>query len=254
MSKTRIAATLLVVAGFVALGAPDQSLAASSLPTCMNRTVTIMGTDGPDRLIGQSGVSDVIYGGLGNDQINGGDFYEEDDVPGRAPDYNCGGPGADYIVGGPGNDHINGGDGNDTLWGQRGDDVVRGNAGADHLRDLSCADCDSGDDVQVGGPGPDDIFGGYGVDRLEGNGGADSVIDLECDGPTTLLGGGGDDYLESWSSSFEGWHGNVCAVYFGDSASHDRVNGGLGEDTAQVDTVDSVLAVEHLTRITEPPA
>src|SRR5215213_1924614 len=120
--------------------------------TCMGRTVTIMGTDGPDNLIGQSGVADVIYAGGGNDFVSGGDFYEDDEVPGRA---------ADYICGGPGEDHINGGDGQDSLRGQRGDDVVRGNAGADFLLDDSCSECDSGNDVMTGGPGKDEIVGGW---------------------------------------------------------------------------------------------
>ena len=43
-------------------------------------------SDGPDTLIGQSGVADVIYGGGGNDYILGGDCYEDDAVPGVASD------------------------------------------------------------------------------------------------------------------------------------------------------------------------
>jgi hypothetical protein len=77
--------------------------------------------------------------------------------------------------------------------------------------------------------------------------GDDRLYDEECDGPTLLNGGVGDD-LESWSSSYEGWHGNVF-----DSVA-DQVVGAAGTDTAQVDRLDSVSTVEHVTRITKPRA
>jgi Ca2+-binding RTX toxin-like protein len=45
------------------------------VPTCFGQPATIVGTDGPDTLIGQSGVADVIYGGGGDDGI-GGEHYD----------------------------------------------------------------------------------------------------------------------------------------------------------------------------------
>src|SRR5829696_10417281 len=81
----------------------------TTVPTCFGHPATIVGTPGDDVLIGQSGVSDVIVGLGGNDYISGGDFYGEDNVPGRAPDYLCGGPGQDRVRGSTGDDHLNGG-------------------------------------------------------------------------------------------------------------------------------------------------
>lgn len=236
-----IAATLTVLALPVVGSSPATS---STLPaTCMGRTVTMMGTDGPDVLVSQSGVSDVIWGGGDNDSIVGGAFYEDDDIPGRAPDWICGGPGDDQILGGPGNDHINGGDGNDRITAQRGDDVVRGNTGADQIDDDSCNDCDGGKDVELGGPGPDWIEGGWGVDRLEGNGGNDTLWDLECD-PDVLLGGYGDDYIESWTSSFDGYGSYTCVTGGYPPPVADTVNGGPGTDSSKDDTADSISNVE----------
>lgn len=101
-------------------------------------------------------------------------------------------------------------------------------------------------DVLRGGGGNDELIGGWGQDRLLGNAGADTLIDAECDGPTLLDGGTGNDYLESWSSSFDGWHGSLC-----DSVT-DRVIGNGGTDTAEVDRRDYVSTVERLTRVTSP--
>lgn len=219
---------------------------ASSTPWCFGQPATIVGTAGNDMLIGQSGVSDVIYGGGGNDYISGGDFYGEDEVPGSAPDLLCGGPGADRVTGSPGNDKLSGGDGADYVDGGNGADVEQGNGGDDRIGRGSFFDADSANDVSRGGPGNDVLTGGWGMDKLYGEGGADTLYDTECDGPTLLSGGPGSDYLESWSSSFEGWHGNVC------NQVSDHVIGGDGRDTAQLDRLDTVRTVELSTRITQP--
>ena len=220
--------------------------AAPSGPMCFGRPATIIGTPGPDTLIGQSGVSDVIWGGGGSDFIVGGDFFGEDDVPGAAPDLLCGGRGADRVIGSPGDDKLSGGRGNDFVDGGNGADLEKGNAGNDRVGRGSFADADSAADVSMGGPGKDELNGGFGADQLFGQGGADMIFDNECDGPTLLNGGGGADYLESWSSSFDGFHTNVC------SSLADEIVGGRGPDTAQADVLDGVRKVEDLTRITEP--
>jgi Ca2+-binding RTX toxin-like protein len=214
--------------------------AQAALPTCFGMTVTMMGTPGPDTLIGEADVSDVIYGGGGNDTIIGGEFYDD----GTASDLLCGGPGDDHVKGARGNDKLNGGDGNDRVDGSNGADLEQGNAGNDRVGAGSFADADRANDTVNGGDGSDEVIGGWGKDKLSGGGGADRVIDTECDGPTILTGGAGNDYLESWWSSF---HGNIC-----DQVS-DKVNGGGGTDTAKVDRRDSVVYVERLTRITRLP-
>lgn len=226
-ASTTLAAGLLV--------APAHAAA----PLCFGKPATIVGTAGPDSLRSSDEVSDVIWGAGGNDYISGGDFYGVQ----THPDLLCGGPGDDRISGSPGNDKLSGGQGADYVRGERGSDVLHGNDGNDNLVEESIADSDAGDDVLRGGAGDDRIGGGWGRDQLFGDGGADEVIDAECDGPTVLNGGAGDDYLESWSSSFEGWHGHLC------SSVADRVSGGTGTDTAEVDRLDAVTYVEQLTRI-----
>lgn len=217
-------------------------------PTCFGKPATIVGTEGPDTLVGQGGVSDVIYAAGGNDYISGGEFYGDEDVPGNAPDLLCGGPGADHVSGSPGNDKLNGGDGDDRVDGANGADLEQGNVGNDRIGQGSFADADSASDISKGGEGNDVINGGWGQDKLYGDAGADNLYDNECDGPTLLDGGSGNDYLESWSSSFEGWHGNVC------NAVADKLIGGIGTDTAQADRLDAVSTVERLTRISRPTA
>ena len=218
------------------------STAQAAAPTCFGQAVTIMGTPGDDEIYASEDVSDVIYGGGGNDTIIGGEFYAD----GTAPDLLCGGPGNDWIKGARGDDKLNGGDGDDRVNGSNGADVEQGNAGNDVVGDSSFADADAKNDTMRGGPGNDELITGWGRDRLFGNGGSDTLVDTECDCPTLLNGGAGNDYLESWSSSFEGWHGNVCA----DVA--DQVVGARGRDTARVDRLDAVRTVERVRRITRP--
>jgi Ca2+-binding RTX toxin-like protein len=237
-----IAATAIAGLPLVSSAVPSQA----ATPTCFGKPATIVGSAGPDTLVGQGGVSDVIFGGGGNDYISGGDFYGGDAIPGNAPDLLCGGPGDDRVTGSPGNDKLNGGDGNDYVDGGNGADLEQGNAGNDTVGKGSFADADSANDVMHGNGGNDVLNGGWGKDKLYGDAGADQLYDEECDGPTLLNGGAGDDYMESWSSSFDGWHGNVC------NSVADQVVGDIGIDTAQVDRLDSVTTVEHVTRITQP--
>jgi Ca2+-binding RTX toxin-like protein len=223
------------------------SPAHASTPMCFGQPATIVGTPGDDTLVGQGGVSDVIWGGGGNDTIVGGDFYFGDQIPGTAPDLLCGGPGDDRVIGSPGNDKLSGGDGNDHVDGGNGADVEQGNAGNDRVGAGSFADADSANDVSRGGPGNDVLIGGWGKDKLYGQGGADQLYDQECDGPTLLDGGAGNDYMDSWTSSYSGYGDTVCDFV------GDHVIGGTGSDSAQVDGLDLVRAVEHVTVVPQPP-
>ena len=211
--------------------------ASAAVPTCFGQPATIVGTAGADTLVGQSGVADVIYGGGGDDSIRGGDFYGEDAIPGLAADLLCGGRGNDRVRGGPGDDTIGGGDGDDNVDGERGADSVRGNAGNDRISDQSFADMDSSNDILRGGSGDDYMTTAWGTDKAYGEAGNDTIIDSECD-PSYLYGGSGADTFESWSSSYDGWHGSYC----GDTA--DVINGGDDYDTAQSSTLDQVRTVE----------
>lgn len=102
--------------------------------------------------------------------------------------------GADNLFGGAGNDYIDGGLGDDLLRGQRGSDTLDGGAGADQLfggfgRDF--ADGGAGNDRLVGARGADDLNGGAGNDRLEGGRGRDTLEGGS--GDDILIGGRGPD-------------------------------------------------------------
>jgi len=213
-------------------------LAYAAVPTCFGQPVTIMGTSGPDDLFGEPDVSDVIYGGGGDDFIYGATDWTG---PDEAPDLLCGGPGDDYLRGATGDDRLKGGGGDDIVNGSLGADVENGNAGNDRIGEGSYEDADSADDVMRGGPGADYLLAGEGRDRMYGQSGADRLIDQECDGPTVLSGGNGRDYLESFESSLGG--GTLC------DALADRVIGARDVDTAKVDRLDRVTTVEHITRV-----
>lgn len=229
---------LAVLAAVGLAAAPTFVLTAQAAPTCFGEPVTIMGTPGDDRLEGLPDVSDVIHGGGGDDDIDGGDFYENGD----APDLLCGGSGDDRVTGSPGDDQLRGGPGDDVVNGQNGADLELGGSGDDRVGQGSFADADRADDVTRGGPGADLLIGGWGSDEMYGGSGPDELHDIECDGPTLLAGGPGRDHLESWTSSFEG-DDAPCGVV------SDVVRGGRGSDSAVVDWPDTVTSVESLDRV-----
>ena len=128
-----------------------------------------------------------------------------------------------YLSGGPGDDVVLGGAGSDFMYGNAGLDIVDGGAGRDEMFGGTEAD------VLRGGPGtdlvryneagpvnvtldglPDDGTPGEGdnvaidVESVHGGGSARLVgsdgpnrLEVEGDGPSELIGGGGDDRLVS---------------------------------------------------------
>jgi uncharacterized repeat protein (TIGR01451 family) len=118
---------------------------------CAGEAVTILGTDGPDTLVGTF-ANDVIRADDGDDVIygfGGGDII-------------CGGTGTDKIRSGRGNDEVLGGPGSDFIRGKRGDDGLHGDKGRDRIRG------GRGDDLVSGGHGFDRCHGGPGLDALRG--------------------------------------------------------------------------------------
>jgi hypothetical protein len=118
------------------------------MPTIVDDLVT--GTSGNDRLTA-SPTGSGIYGGRGNDTLNGSQqrdllWGEEDN---------------DRIFGRGGSDRLYGSGGRDYLRGGDGDDILRGGAGRDNL---------------YGGAGNDTLFGNEGRDRMAGGGGADVFV------------------------------------------------------------------------------
>jgi Ca2+-binding RTX toxin-like protein len=185
----------------------------------------LRGSDGGDYLSGFAG-DDYLNGGRGDDALRGGDGKDEldyssrtanlvvtlDDVQndGEIGEGDYAAPDVERVRGGSGNDDITGSPWLNLLYGNEGDDTLRGGAGADGLYGAA------GNDRFDGGPGDDYIEGGAGNDELHGSGGVDQLFGL-----------GGND--------------RIFAA--GDGAA-DLVRGGPGEDGADTDELDDVLAVE----------
>ncbi|MDZ4142417.1 MAG: putative Ig domain-containing protein, partial [Methylotenera sp.] len=161
-----------------------------------------LGTAGDDVLVGRPDFENEMYGLGGNDQLIGGDNYD---------DLN-GGAGNDTIEGGGGDDNLQGGTGNDSMVGGLGDDgyevdstgdvvIENLNEGYDWVSssitytlganleelDLSGTDAINGtgnelDNYLSGNDAANLLTGGAGNDFLSGNLGDD-----------TLVGGAGDD-------------------------------------------------------------
>jgi Ca2+-binding RTX toxin-like protein len=106
-------------------GAPraDCDSGAYELVRCLDDTVTIVGTPGPDDLSG--GLGRDVFLGLGGDDVFQGSLNID-----RA----CGGNGNDRLIGGPGNDRLAGNRGRDVLLGEGGNDILIGGRAADLCR------------------------------------------------------------------------------------------------------------------------
>jgi hypothetical protein len=116
--------------------------------TCKGRFLTIVGTDGPDEIVGTPN-RDVIAALDGNDKVLalGGD------------DIVCGNRGKDRLLGQDGEDVLKGNRGKDTEKGGADDDTLKGNRGADLLKGKG------GEDFLGGGKGDDTCRGGGGDDK-----------------------------------------------------------------------------------------
>jgi len=169
-----------------------------SIENASGHLITVIGTNGPNRLIqtsepfqvgtatllGNDG-DDTIVGGPGPDSIDGG----------AGDDSIIGGGGLDTIYGGDGNDSLTGGSAGDSLDGGAGDDLLQGGGGADTIRGGDGDDViagNSGNDKLYGGFGKDTVIGGAGRDRIYGDSGNDLLLarDRQRD---TLYGGDGTD-------------------------------------------------------------
>lgn len=202
----------------------------------------------------------TVDGGTGDDTLKG-------DLYGDRPETLIGGPGNDKLYGGAGNDVLAGGDGDDELEGVGGSDQLFGEAGNDKLRGDGWNDQFS--DVIDGGPGYDQTDGDWMVESgkyqppiavsldgaaIDGRPGEnDNVTGLEkiylnapatliggndaddfsvfntAEGPTTLVGNGGNDKLSAfdYNDKVDGGAGDdVLVGGYGD----DVVTGGPGRD------------------------
>ncbi|MGH2791712.1 MAG: calcium-binding protein [Actinomycetota bacterium] len=117
---------------------------------CFGRRASIVGTSGPDQLIGTP-EDDVIVARGGADVIRG--RGGGDDI--------CAGPGADRVFGGGGADLAKSNRGNDRIFGQGRRDFLFGGRGNDHIFGLGLRD------FLDGGPGSNTNDGGDGIDRCQ---------------------------------------------------------------------------------------
>lgn len=239
MTHFRILIAAVLVLSSTLLHGP---VAAAAPPTCFGRAATIVGTPGDDLLVGRGQAADVIVGLGGDDVIIGYDPADEDVYEGapRLGDRLCGGAGADFVKGAIGEDRIQGGAGDDEVDGGFGYDVVtRGGGGNDSVRD-----CDSAYTAGVrtisGGGGDDQLCVDVDAARMSGGGGNDVLVELDCTSNSLLMGGPGEDRLES---SEQGSEALSCSEYGPDA---DRVRGGHGADRARVNLGDVVTEVERV--------
>ena len=246
-------------------GGDDDDLDASGLT---DTPATLNGGDGDDSLSGGD-AADTVNGEAGSDGVDGGAGNDTVD----------GGADADFASGGGGDDTVNGGSGDDFVFGDDGNDVVRGGAGADSLVG------DRGNDDLGGGEGYDTVLAlsvdtppaGLAVnlddaanDRTSSaSGEADNVrSDVEAvetefffaggtSAGDTLIGSAAANTLSSGAGNdtIDGGTGNdVLNAGSGDDTVRARdgfadfVNCGDGNDTAEVDTLDTVQECETVNR------
>jgi Ca2+-binding RTX toxin-like protein len=206
---------------------------------------TLDGGTGDDRLLSGNG-SDTIYGGDGDDEVNGylnnpadpassgTTFWDASDplliYGGLGNDVLFGGDSSDNIYGEVGNDYLNGKDGDDKLSGGEGDDTLKGGDGNDTL------DGGAGIDTLDGGAGNDTLNGGAGIDTLYGGDGNDTLNG--GDGYNILWGGKGDDTYIIYSTKFD--------LY--DSGGNDKaiVNVDFAKIPSTIETVTYAKGIEKL--------
>jgi Ca2+-binding RTX toxin-like protein len=173
----------------------------------------LIGTDGPDTIIGTRG-ADRIEGLGGDDVLSGG----------RDRDSIDGGPGNDRLSGGALSDELTGGDGNDFLGGSTGNDRMFGGPGDDG------ADGGTGDDEITGDDGNDTLDGGDGDDTISGGNGNDTIVEKGFGNERLLQGGPGDDLVKGGRGSDQVIEGNEGDdQLYGESGS-ERIQGGDGDD------------------------
>ncbi len=97
------------------------------------------------------------------------------------------------IFGGVGQDELNGGSGPDSIHGEAGSDDVRGGSGDDYLSPEDAFAVLPAENRAEGGDGYDTLIGGDAADVLDGGGGNDQLLGMA--GDDTLHGGEGDDLL-----------------------------------------------------------
>ena len=228
--KIVLAAALLAATACTAdANAPGARASATATeaaaPTCFGEKATIVGTDGDDTIHGTPH-ADVIVTGNGNDIVygEGGD----DRMCAQVTDY------GDYLkklYGGKGNDRINGSARADEIHGGSGADLINGKGSDDLIYDGSGDDyVDAGPgplDRLIAGAGDDVLFGGdsapYSSDSVSyENSPRGVVVDLQAD---TADGYGHDVVQHIWRV-----HGSPFDDVLKGTPREDYFFGGCGDD------------------------
>lgn len=236
----------------------------------------IAGGAGNDTIVTGAG-NDILNGGSGNDALDGG--ADNDQVSGGFDnDTLLAGAGADILAGGAGNDLMDGGLGADRINGDLGIDTITYASRSKPVKvDINDAVGEQPDDgetgekdfvygtteIVIGGSGNDVLTGstpskylptGYTANNtLIGGPGADTLNGLDGndilkggDGNDVLNGGVGNDSLsgEGGTDKLFGEAGDDSLFARSTTADKDLLDGGLGTDKAQTDSLDSKTAVE----------
>ncbi|MEZ6102613.1 MAG: calcium-binding protein [Pirellulaceae bacterium] len=186
-----------------------QSISPTGASTTWNmgasvRSLNISTKGGSDLVNNNTNLPSTMYGGTGNDTLNGGSA--RDVIFGDAGNDTLNGNGGrDLLYGGIGNDDIVGGGGDDSIYGGPGNDLAYGDF-TSNVQSFNGAV--AGNDRIIGNDGMDLLYGGFGNDLLYGHQGEDYLYGQ--DGNDRLFGGAdydhlmgqnGDDFLDAGSNN-----------------------------------------------------
>ncbi|WP_447764649.1 peroxidase family protein [Sphingopyxis panaciterrae] len=266
-----------VVVEGIGEGTNDRVLASASYALAAGVGVELLTTDNAAgtaaiNLAGNA-LDDVIFGNEGANTLTGGDGNDRLNGAGGV-DQLLGGSGNDRLSGGTGADTMNGGSGDDWHYVDNAGDVVVEALGEGADRVLASANYQLGAGVAVelltaevvtgtgalnlgGNEFANTITGNGGVNVLDGGGGNDTMNGGA--GSDTLNGGIGNDTLNGASGAdvlngdggndaINGQGGNDRIVQTGATGGRDRVDGGDGVDTYQLNGVAGAEAFTILTR------
>lgn len=182
----------IVAAGVVALGAATPAIAgATPALSCDGRTATIVAKLG--QVTWGTDDADVII-------VEPGTSAAVTRIHAKnGNDLICGGSSADEIHAGGGDDRILGGDGNDVIYAARGSDFVNAGRGDDWVDDGGVKTdgqpmpVGDGDDVIHGAAGNDTLRVGFGKNKVFGEDANDTIWAVDSLYDDTIDGGGGED-------------------------------------------------------------
>jgi hypothetical protein len=212
--ETEIACKITAVARLELRGGDDLIIGGSDL-----HQLAVDGGPGDDELTICCAGDNTLEGGSGDDEFKLGGATGESTVDG--------GPGNDTIVEPAGPDLIGGGEGSDTVeYFAEGNETL--SVTLDDERNDAGRNQNVHSDIEnlTGGPEKDHFVGSEGANVLKGGRGEDE-----------LKGGAGQDILEGGADD---------DVIFARDGEHDIVDCGNEEDSATVDSIDTVIGCEHV--------